>query len=546
MRFLIFLLAVFSLPLMLSACHPTPSSLAPGIKATTSVESAKTVKADSDTPKPAITDLQTDDTVLDLANGPSSSVRVLSRPSAVIRDDVTDLLEGLPSGAHAAFVVIDLEGDQEIAAHNADKALIPASTMKLATALVALDVLGPNHRYRTELRSTGPVVNGLLDGDLYLKGGGDPLLDIADFIALARDLKARGIQEISGRFLIDDTALPSLTEIEPRQPSEAAYNPGVSALSLAFNRVHLSWKGNAETGVATVPFLDEAWFENEARNRLPPSGVQLKEHKDGRVLWQLADRGTRRSKRALPVKDPGLHAGHVFTNIAAMYGITLPDPTRASLPSETQVAAVHRSRPLRELVRDMLWYSNNLMAELIGLSIARESASNPESLAFSAEILIGHLARMIPEIDWSEAIIDNHSGLDNGARMTPKHLVAILKKGWQNGTLVDLLPVSGWSGTLTRRFTEQDEALRVWAKTGSLNYADGLAGFMLSSTHGPAAFAILVSDLEARASYDALPRRTRETEASADRWHKDVQKVIDRLIADWLTPSSTRTAAYSP
>ncbi len=462
---------------------------------------------------------------------------VVFRPPVTIRDDVTDLLKGLPKGAKAAFVVVDLERGDVIAEHNIERTLIPASTAKLATALVALDVLGPKHRYKTELHALGTVTAGELDGDLILRGGGDPLLDIPDLITLAGDLKNRGIHRISGRFLIDDTLLPRFTEIAPTQPLEAPYNPGIGALSLAFNRVHLSWRSGAGPVVTTVPSLDEARFEKAARDRLPPSGVNLQRSQDGRVLWQLADRGARRSKKALPVKDPGLHTGSVFTDIAALHGIDLPPPTRAPLPPNARLIATHESRPLAELVRDMLWYSNNLMAELIGLSIARETDPEVKSLKASGDILNGHLERLIPDADWSEAVLDNHSGLNSGGRLTPKHLAAILQKGWKNESLIGLLPVSGWSGTLTRRFTGQDEALRVWAKTGSLNYANSLAGFMLSSTYGPAAFAIMISDLDARATYDALPKRTRKAEADAGKWHGKTQAIIDRIVEDWLLPS---------
>lgn len=543
MRFLTMLLfVVFSLSLIVSGCSPKRSLTTLG----TEPNQLETLSNAPERPiEPTAGGDQFGEAALDVDNEYWSPIKADARPSAVVRDDVADLLEGLPKGADAAFVVVDLEHGKMIAEHDADHALIPASTTKLATALVALEVLGPNHRYQTELHATGTITNGLLDGDLILRGGGDPLLDIADLITLARELKSQGIHRISGQFLIDDSLLPTLEEIAQSQPPEAPYNPGVSALSLAFNRVLLSWRSDEEPIVATIPFLDEAWFEKEARDRLPPSGVQLKEQEDGRVLWQLADRGARRSKRALPVKDPGLHAGNVFTNIAAMYGIDLPSPARASVPPKVRIVAVHRSKPLQELVRDMLWYSNNLMAELIGLSIAIKTDPEVQSLASSIDILRGHLTRIVPGVDWSEVVLENHSGLDSQARMTPTQLAAILQKGWQSGSLDGLLPISGWSGTLTKRFARQDEALRIWAKTGSLNYADGLAGYMLSPTHGPAAFAIMVSDLEARQSYNALPRRTRQSETKADQWHHDVQKVMDQIIGDWLLPMPTRTAAAS-
>ena len=120
-----------------------------------------------------------------------------------------------PPGTAVGYLLIDLESGQVLAELNPDLPLIPASTAKLATAVAALDVLGPEHRFSTELLARGALTGGVLHGDLVLRGGGDPFLDLADLLGLAVRLKNSGIREVEGRFLIDDTALPRFAEIEP-------------------------------------------------------------------------------------------------------------------------------------------------------------------------------------------------------------------------------------------------------------------------------------------------------------------------------------------
>ena len=400
-------------------------------------------------------------------------------------------------------------------------------------------MLGPEYRYRTELRAAGPVQDGVLKGDLILEGGGDPALDVADLLELAVRMAAGGIRQVDGRFLIDDTALPRWSEIAPDQPLEAAYNPGIGALSLAFNRVHVAWRGGGSAiDAVTLPPLDEARFEAASPADLPPGGVELESRRGGTVVWRVADYGRRRQATDLPVKDPGLHAGHVFRRLALSQGIVLGPPERGAAPEGTTLVAVHESAPLRQLVHDMLLYSNNMMAETIGLSAAQRlnSARGPDP---AGAPLLGHLARMMPAVDWRGAVLPNNSGLDGRARLTPRQLAAIVRYGWRHDALPALLPAGGWSGTLVDRFGTPDEALRVWAKTGAVNYGGALAGYLLPATDRPAVFVTMVSDLGARAAYDALARPDGAADAEASAWNARARGLLDDLVQGWLEPPPT-------
>ncbi len=441
-----------------------------------------------------------------------------------------------PRGTQIGYLLVDLASGRELAALHPDIALIPASTTKLATAIVALDVLGPDHRYRTQLRASGPVVDGVLEGDLVLEGGGDPALDVADLLELAVRLSTSGIREVHGRFLIDDTALPRWSEIAPDQPLEAAYNPGIGALSVAFNRVQLAWRGDGGIiRAVTLPPLDEARFEAASPGELPPGGVEFEGKGGGTVVWRIADRGRRRQE--LPVKDPGLHAGHLFRRMALALDVALVEPERGTAPFDAVVLAVHESAPLRQLVHDMLLYSNNMMAETIGLT-AVQRLNRTHGLDPAGTPLVSHLARLMPEVDWRDAVLPNHSGLDGRARLTPRQLAAIVRYGWEMDALPALLPASGWSGTLATRFAD-GAALQVWAKTGAVHYGGALAGYLLPDYQGPAVFVTMVSDLGARAAYDALARPNGVADAEASAWNGRARRLLDDMVEDWLAPPPT-------
>jgi len=537
-RSIVFILLIQAL----IACSPTPPPSL-NIKEQASQDPLSNVTPTiGNAPVPILEAIESSD-LIDLVSDQDDVNERFFRPLlSVDHDNLVAPLDALPDGAELSYMLVDLDRGTTIAEHRADQDHIPASSAKLATAVVALELLGPEHRFQTELRATGPIQDGVLKGDLILKGGGDPFLDLPDLLPLIDELARQPLRWIEGRFLIDDSLLPRFTEIEPTQPTEAAYNPGLSALSIAFNRVNLSWKKRGNLSVETVPRLEEAVFESVASDLLPPGGVGLKQLDGQDAVWQLADKGARRSKRSLPVKDAGLYAGQVFADLAGLYGIDLPAPERVDTSHESRVIALHKSRPLRELVRDMLWYSNNLVAELIGLAAAKTRDPDLDSLDMSAGIVLAELEKQLADTSWDGARLHNHSGLSNKSRLSPEQLMAILRHGWHDSMLSSLVPGSGWSGTLARRFKGSDHALRIWAKTGSINYVTTLGGYLLSTSHGPAAFVIMISDEKARAQYDAQPRRTRAIEKRARAWKDHSEKVINQVIEGWLEAPTAQPA----
>ncbi|MEO1000755.1 MAG: D-alanyl-D-alanine carboxypeptidase, partial [Pseudomonadota bacterium] len=179
------------------------------------------------------------------AAAPETATRPLPRPAPRAGSQAVIAEFGLT--AETSFALADAGTGELLDVHQPDIARPPASVIKAVTALYALDRLGPAHRFATRLLATGPVAGGVLEGDLVLAGGGDPALDTDALAALRADLLAAGIRRVAGRFLIDESLQPLITQIDPEQPPHVGYNPSVGALNLNFNRVFFEWSG---TGAA--------------------------------------------------------------------------------------------------------------------------------------------------------------------------------------------------------------------------------------------------------------------------------------------------------
>ena len=180
-----------------------------------------------------------------LAEAPVTSPRPVGRPGVLglpaVRAGVPAggaLVEAAKLGGQVGYLAVDAATGAVVDARAPDAALPPASTAKAITALYALERLGVRHRFYTRLIALGPVAGGRIDGDLMLVGSGDPTLSTDGLAAMAADLRAQGVRGVSGRFLVQEGALPSLRVIDPDQPDHVGYNPAISGLNLNFNRVY--------------------------------------------------------------------------------------------------------------------------------------------------------------------------------------------------------------------------------------------------------------------------------------------------------------------
>lgn len=419
----------------------------------------------------------------------------------------TVVVEAAP---RTGYILIDANSGQRLAASAENETFTTASTLKLVTALAALDYLGPEHQFETSLSITGQIRDDVLEGDLVLHGQGDVELDLDDLMHMVLDLRQSGIRKVTGRFLVSDDAFLRVDEINSDQPLEAPYNAGVGPLSLAFGRATMR--------------LDEdgKYFTNPLLKERGPA-------------WRIVSDSREPRARAIPVQDVGMHTAHSLRRMASELGMDLPVPTRGTVPDQLSRLTTIRSKPLADMIEGMMVYSNNQLAETIGLATATALNLEPQSLAESAAGLWTQLLPRLPETDWQGFKITNHSGLDPNARATPAQLAVLLQYGLEHHALPHMLPANSWSGSLARRLVEVGRLQRIWAKTGSIDFAAALAGYVLPAGGGLWLFAIITDDPDRRKVYDEMPEPTEAIREEAKRWDRNIKAQHDNLLRQWIS-----------
>ena len=469
---------------------------------------------------------------LALANAPLRSLRpVVRQPGLGSGADggIAGLVQRAGLKGEVICAVADVETGLRLEELNGRSSLPPASVAKALTALYALDVLGDDYRFETKVLASGPVENGVLKGDLVLKGGGDPTLSTNHLALLAAAVKEKGIREVRGAFRVDDTALPYVRSIDAGQPDHVGYSPAVSGIALNFNRVHFEWKRGSQGYAVSMDARTD-------RYRPEVQTATMKVVKRSLPVYTYADRGGvdswtvarsalgKGGARWLPVRKPGEYAGDVFRTMMRAHGITLRKAKVGKSPNGS-VLASHKSARLPVLLRGMLKHSNNLTAEMIGMTATAALTGNAGSLKRSAAEMSSWAASSYGM--HSTRLVD-HSGLGDASRMAPGDLVGALVKVRKTGALRPLLKPFLMRDSRGR--VNKAHPIKVDAKTGTLNFVSGLGGFMTAADGTELAFAIFIADVDKRAR---IRRSDREVPQGARQWNRGAKKLQQKLIERW-------------
>jgi len=466
------------------------------------------------------------------AGPPTASLRPVLRGEDFFKRSarsVEEILGEAKLAGKVSFAVADAKTGLGLETQDAAIARPPASVTKAITALYALDALGADHRFETQLRATGGVVDGEITGDLILVGGSDPTLNTDTLAQMAADLKAAGIIGVKGDFKVFEAGLPVLDRIDPEQPDQVGYNPGVSGLALNYNRVHFEWKRVSGNYTVTMEGRTDAYRPAvqmavmQIKDRATP--VYTYESRDGTDAWTVSRTALGNSgARWLPVRKPGLYAGEVFQSLAGSHGIRLGKPQMIDTLPPGEILVSHRSDDLRNIVRDMLKWSNNLTAEMMGMAATTARGGQPADLKASAQQMnLWAQARLGMQ---SAALVD-HSGLGDASRVTASDMVAALVKVHSEGLRDILKPVMMRD---EQRRVMQDHPLKVDAKTGTLNFVSSLAGYITATDGTEMAFAIFAADEGIRAT---LSRAERESPPGGSSWNGRAKRMQQQLIERW-------------
>lgn len=428
------------------------------------------------------------------------------------------------------YAVADARTGAKLEGENAKIGTPPASVAKAITALYALSVLGATHRFTTRVVATGGVSGGVVQGDLVLVGGGDPTLDTNGLASLAAALKAQGIREVRGDFKVADGMFPQEPTIDKGQPDHVGYNPALSGIALNFNRVHFEWRRQGGQYTVSMDARSDRYRPDVAMARMALSErrAPVYTYVDGGRTdnWTVA-RGALGSggARWLPVRKPALYAGDVFQTLARSQGIVLKNPQVVTRTPQGTTLASHQSGDLRTILRDMLRFSTNITAEMVGMAATVKRSGKPASLRASATEM-NRWANAA--LGTSSMRLVDHSGLGDASKMTADDMVLALVRARQNNVLRPILkPIPMLDA---QRRAIKNHPIEVHAKTGTLNFVSGLAGYMTARDGTEMAFAIFAADEATRAG---IPRAERERPQGARSWNRRAKIMQQKLIERW-------------
>ena len=438
------------------------------------------------------------------------------------------------------YILFDLRSRAVLAEQNVDQLFLPASVTKLATAYAAARILGPGYRFSTLLYRRG--------NDLYLKGGGDPVLDAVDLDKLAKQLAAAAPQPASTggaplRFFYDDSLMTSLSAISDRQPVAASYNTGLSALAVDFNRIEADWSQGADGRfsfralcLADGLILPADWISfAPAAADVPAEMPFLYVGKDGAGTpdrWLYSPHLPGRGYAFLPVKATSLHTALVFRELAKAAGVQLAMPERGRVPPDAVVVAGTDSPPLPEILKGLLRYSNNPSAELVGLAASRELTGRSLALAPSAAALAAWLKRQAPRVHWQGFLLANHSGLAPESRVSPRQMAELLFLAAEDNAVMQALPSLSGEGIA---LAQGENPRGLIGKSGTMDYARSLAGYFIARDGRLLGFAIFAFDRAQRAVLDArMDPRVLEATPAARAWVRRALDLDEVLLRRWM------------
>lgn len=407
------------------------------------------------------------------------SVRKLMRKYKVKTEDISIYIQ-------------DVHAEGALLAHNMDTPRNPASTMKLLTTWGVLKELGAAYRWNTEVWMRGDYQNGVLYGDLILKGYGDPFLTYEHFWQLLHDLKLKGLREIHGNLLIDNSYFKPESDDRAAfdQQPERVYNALPTATMFNFQATRLLLTPNElenKVDIGIFPPIPDLQLDNrmqlvKGRCRSQYTRPKLKYVNNQWVLKgkYSADCGQRFVMRLMTKPNQNLFAA--FKDFwQSMGGVITGSVNPTTVMAKDKRFHTYSSAPLSQQIRLINKWSNNVMTRQLLLTLAAKRKERPATEEKGRLALLENLQQQGLNVE--QLVIENGSGLSRKARMTVRLLGDMLLNIWRDPyrpEFISSLPLLGEDGTLFNRFNKHALQGRGHLKTGTLRNVSALAGYLLN------------------------------------------------------------------
>lgn len=406
---------------------------------------------------------------------------------------------GIPEYSVGVYVH-EIGAIQPILAINADNAMNPASVMKLVTTFAGLELLGPAYSWETAVYTHGKQKDGVLEGDLVIKGYGDPKLDLENFWLLIHRLRQTGLQEITGDLILDHTHYdipnddPGAFDGQPYR----TYNILPEALLVNYRTTALHFMPQPEDNIVRVvvdPLPDSLVLENNLKltrgdcgdwRSLLNSAIRIDD--SGRVAVNLDGSYSidcEKKSYFLSLQDSSTYTRDLFHRLWTQQGGVFQGKVLiGAAPERISPLKVYQSPPLAEVIRGINKFSNNIAARQLYLTLgtAKAAASNKSPVSLDKSDIAIKQWLNSRQLNFPELVIENGSGLSRKERISAKHTGELLLAAFKSPVMpefISSMPIAAVDGTMRNRLSGTPVSGLAHMKTGTLQDVSAMAGYML-------------------------------------------------------------------
>jgi serine-type D-Ala-D-Ala carboxypeptidase/endopeptidase (penicillin-binding protein 4) len=426
-----------------------------------------------------------------------------------LRKSIEKVLSGSSmSSQNIGIKIVSLKKNDVIFSHNEDRLFIPASNIKLITTAAALTKLHPDYTFKTRVFIDASSSGETLNGNLYLKSHGDPLLVSERLWLIAKDISNQGIKTINGDIIIDDNFFDGKRSGNgwKKHRGSQAYNAPIGASSLNFNVITIYIEPGKKVGEKATIIIDPETDYIEIDNRTVTTAKTRRNfavnrapngEKDRFIIKGKIPIRSRKIRLYRNISNPPLYLGNVFKEFLTKEGVRIKGSVRTdTVPKNAKQIGLYESRALFRIVQYLNKLSNNFVAEQILKTLGAELKGEPGTSEKGIEIIQEFMNELaIPKDTY---VVADGSGLSRLSRLSPSQLIKVLSYMYRSfqvqGEYFSSLGIMGVDGSVDDRLENTPAKRRIRAKTGTLFGVSSISGYIEAGTDEIMAFSILIND----------------------------------------------------
>ncbi len=421
--------------------------------------------------------------------------------------EIEKVIRSVDPDVHAGIEVVSLQDDERLFQRNENQLFVPASSLKVITGAAALHILGVDFRFETKLFTDGKKRKHEIKGNLYIKGSGDPELSLHSLEELVFALKLQGIQRIEGNIYIDISDFDEIAQGPGWMWDEGAvfFNSPLSALTVNHSCIDIWVRPNAKLDNAPTVYIrprtDYVRIYSDALVSSQENTLSVKRR------WMTKENIIDISGKipssaepfyaAIPIEAPHFYTAFVFKELLSKNGIGYSGEIDIkNVPEAATVMASFSSRPLSQIVEQMMKESDNLIADMLFKKMGQVRFGGPGTWQKGTRAVRDFLVEQVG-LDVERIVIMDGSGLSRYNLISPHHLVESLlwmKKQFScSSEFCASLPISGIDGSLTDRMQDPSIKGKIRAKPGTMTGISSLSGYATTQDGDDLAFSIMLS-----------------------------------------------------